>query len=350
MEAAGIDLHEFNRNPSAGVEVYKEKHFLRLKERFGDFLEPPGKATPPVSYGHINFLGIDLVFPEGQGEVNYKHDKKSLKEWTDILKENMEFSEMTEEARFYLDYRDKLMEAYPGERVNWSMAYEGPLTTAYELRDIDFFYDIYDQPEKTKEFLEMVAKNTVEYIKFYRRVNGLPEFNEKEGAMCDDIASNIPPDKFREFVLPYWEIFYKGISEGKRHLHSEDHTYKTMKFLEEARITFFDPSISHKLNPVLIRDNCRVPFGWRMGAFHYRDLSPTDVKDWVYKAVEDGAGKVFTHVTRMMLDKDHIEKVKAFHEAAVNAKTMFDNGASREEIGRLVTPEGRKRFWDHWPG
>jgi hypothetical protein len=331
------------------VEIYKDKYYLRLKERFGDFINPPGISTPSVSYGHINFLGIDLVFPEGQGEVNYKHDKKSLQEWIDILNEKTNFSEMTPEGRFFLEYRDKLAEAYPGRHVNWGMGYEGPLTTAYELRDIDFFYDIYDRPEKTKEFLEAVTKNTVEYIKFNRRVNGLPEFSRDGGAMCDDIASNIPPDKFREFVLPYWEIYYADTSAGKRHLHSEDHTYRTMKYLEEARITFFDPSISHKLNPILIRDNCRVPFGWRMGSFHFKDLSVTDVKDWVYKAVEDGAGKVFTHITKMMLDNEHVEKIKAFHEAAVNAKEMFDKGASREEIGKIVTPEGRKKFWDRWP-
>ena len=133
-------------------------------------------------------------------------------------------------------------------------------------------------------------------------------------------------------------------------MHTEDHTYKTMKFLEDAKITYFDPSISHKLNPILIRDNCRIPFGWRMGSFHFRDLSVTDVKDWVYKAVEDGANKVFTHITKLMHDDATVLKVKAFHEAAVNAKTMFDAGATRDEIGKLVTADGRTKFWDKWPG
>ncbi|MCK5758574.1 MAG: hypothetical protein KAH14_05730, partial [Clostridiales bacterium] len=75
-----------------------------------------------------------------------------------------------------------------------------------------------------------------------------------------------------------------------------------------------------------------------------------DVRDWVYKAVEDGANKVNTYVTRLMLDDVTILKVKAFHEAATNAKSMFDAGATREEIGKLVTSEGRKKFWDKWPG
>jgi len=350
MELAGISLSEFNKNPAAGIEAYKPKYLNQLKEMFGDIFTPAGIATPAVSYGHINFLGVPLVFPEGEGEVNYTHQHKSLDEWIKILKENMEFKEMTSEGQFFLDYRDELQKAFPDSKVGWSMGYEGPLTTAYELRDMDVFYDLFDDPKKLHEFLRLLTLNIVEYIKFHHRINGIPEFNKNEGAMCDDIASMIPFDKFEEFVLPYWEMYYSGTSEGKRFMHTEDHTYKTMKFLEDAKITYFDPSISHKLNPILIRDNCRVPFGWRMGSFHFRDLSVTDVKDWVYKAVEDGANKVFTHVTKLMHDDATVLKVKAFHEAAVNAKTMFDTGASREDIGKLVTAEGRKKFWDKWPG
>jgi len=350
MELAGISLSEYNKNPLAGVEVYNIKYFDQVREMFGDFLTPAATGTPSVSYGHINFLGVPLVFPDGAGEVNYEHQHKSLGEWINILKNNMEFKEMTPDGQFFLDYRSKLQEAYPDRKVNWNMGYEGPMTTAYELRDMEVFYDLFDDPEKLHEYFRLVSLNIVEYIKLHRRINGLPEFNPNEGAMCDDIASLIPADKFEEFVLPYWEVYYTGTSAGKRFIHTEDHTYRTMKFLEDAKITYFDPSISHKLNPVMIRDNCRVPFGWRLGSFHFTDLSPQDVRDWVYKAVEDGANKVFTHVTKLMHDDATIAKVKAFHEAVVNAKDMFDSGASRDEIGKLVTPKGRKKFWDNWPG
>ncbi len=349
MELAGISLSEFNRNPLAGIEVYKTKYYNQVKEMFGDFLTPVGTGTPSVSYGHINFLGVPLVFPDGEGEVNYEHQHKSLDEWIDILKSSMKFKEMTKTGQFFLDYRDKLKEAYPDRKVSWNMGYEGPMTTAYELRDMKVFYDLFDDPEKLHEFFRLVSLNIVEYLKFHHRINDRPEFNINEGYMCDDIASLIPENMFAEFVVPYWEIYYRGITSGKRGIHTEDHTYKTMKYFEDVNINYFDPSISHKLNPILIRDNCRVPFGWRMGSFHFTDLNPQEVKDWVYKAVEDGASKVFTHVTKLMHDNATIKKVKAFHEAVVNAKDMFDSGASREEIGKLVTPEGRKKFWDKWP-
>lgn len=349
LELAGISLSEYNRNPSAGIEAWKPKYLDMVKEMLGDIVSPAGVATPAVSYGHINFLGVPLVFPEGEGEVNYEHQHKSLDEWIEILKNNMVFNEMTEAGQFFLDYRSKLQEAYPDRKVNWSMGYEGPLTTAYELRDMDVFYDLYDEPEKLHEFLRLLTLNIVEYVKFNFKVNERPFYTSEGAHMCDDIASLIPENMFKEFVVPYWEMYYQGISPGPRGIHTEDHTYKTMKYLEDVNIKYFDPSISHKLNPILIRDNCRVPFGWRMGAFHFTDLTCDEVRDWVYKAVEDGACKVFTHFTKLMHDDATVAKVKAFHEAAVNAKDMFDKGASREEIGKLVSAEGRKKFWDHWP-
>lgn len=350
LELAGISLSEYNKNPSAGIEAFKPKYFNQLTEMFGDFLIPAGMSTPAVSYGHINFLGVPLVFPEGEGEVNYQHQHKSLDEWIEILKNNMEFKEMTPDGQFFLDYRDKLKEAYPDRKVNWSMGFEGPMTTAYELRDMDVFYDLYDDPDKLHDYLKLITLNTVEYIKFYFKINDRQFYSPNEGFMCDDIASLIPANMFKEFVVPYWNMYYEGISPGPRGIHTEDHTYKTLKYFEDVNINYFDPSISHKLSPELIRDNCRVPFGWRMGSFHFRDLSPQDVKDWVYKAVEDGANKVFTHVTKLMHDDATILKVKAFHEAAVNATEMFNTGATRNEIGKLVTADGRKKFWDKWPG
>ncbi|MCK5757643.1 MAG: hypothetical protein KAH14_01010 [Clostridiales bacterium] len=349
MNLADIKLNEFNESPTAGIEIYKDKYFNQMKEMFGDYIIRPTISTPPVSYGNINFLGVPLVFPKSEGEVNYEHQHKSLDEWIEILKSNMEFKEMTEEGRFFIDYRGKLQEAYPDKNIYWNMSYEGPITTAYELMDTEFFYGLFDEPEKIKEFLRVLTLSTVEYTKFHHRINGIPEFNTEGAGICDDIASMISPDMFEKIVLPYWEMYFSGVTSGKRHIHTEDHTYKTMRFFEKVNINSFDPSISPKLNPQLIRDNSRVPFYWRLGSFHYADLSVQDVKDWVYKAVEDGASNIFTGITHIMLDPHTVAKVKAFQEAADNAKSMFDAGATRDEIGKLVSVEGRKKFWDQWP-
>jgi len=349
MSLADITLNELNESPTAGIEIYKDKYFNQMKEMFGDYVIRPNTSTPPVSYGHINFIGVPLVFPKHEGEVNYEHQHKSLDEWIKILKNNVEFKEMTKEGQFFLSYKEKLQQAYPDRNIYWNMSYEGPITTAYELMDTEFFYGLFDDIEKTKEFLHILTLNTVEYTKFHHRVNNIVEFNKEGHGICDDIASMISPDMFEEIVLPYWDMYFNGVTSGKRHIHTEDHTYKTMKFFEQVNINTFDPSISPKLNPQLIRDNNRVPFFWRLGSFHYNDLSVQDVKDWVYKAVEDGASNVFTGITHIMLDPDTVAKVKAFKEAASNAKDMLDKGISREEIGKLVSTEGKKKFWAHWP-
>ncbi len=349
MGLADIKLNEYNENPSAGIEIFKDKYFNQIKEIFGDYVIRPQTMTPPVSYGNINYLGVPLVFPKSEGEVNYEHQHKTIDEWIEILKNKTEFKEMTKEGQIFLEYKEKLQEAYPDRNIYWNMSYEGPITSAYELLDTEFFYGLFDEPEKIKEFLGLLTNSIVEYTKFHHRVNGIPEFNEEGHGICDDIASMISPEMFEEIVLPYWDMYFRGVTFGKRHIHTEDHSYKTMRFLEKININSFDPSISPKLNPQLIRDNSRVPFYWRLGSFHYAELSIQDVKDWVYKAVEDGASNVFTGITHIMLDSDTVAKVKAFQEAAANAKSMFDAGAGREEIGELVSTEGRKKFWDKWP-
>lgn len=349
MSLANIKLNELNESPTAGIEIYKDKYFDQIKEMFGDYIIRPMTSTPPISYGHINHLGVPLNFPKNEGEVNYIHQHKSFDEWIKIIKSKMEFNEMTKEGQSFLLYKEKLQQAYPDRYIYWNMSYEGPITTAYELMDVDFFYGLFDEPDRVKEFLNILTLNTVEYTKFHHRINEIPEYNQEGHGICDDIASMISPDMFEEIVLPYWDMYFEGVTSGKRHIHTEGHTFKTMKFFEKANINSFDPSISPKLNPKLIRDNNRVPFYWRLGSFHYRDLSIQDVKDWVYKAVEDGASNVFTGITHIMLDPNTVAKVKAFKEAASNAKNMFDKGVSREEIGKLVSTEGRKKFWNSWP-
>jgi hypothetical protein len=67
MEIAGIPIRQFNLDPAACAEAYRRGRPL-LREMFGEEVALPGVATPPVSYGHVNGLGSELVFPEG-GEV-----------------------------------------------------------------------------------------------------------------------------------------------------------------------------------------------------------------------------------------------------------------------------------------
>ncbi|MCD6322980.1 MAG: hypothetical protein J7L77_08125, partial [Clostridiales bacterium] len=51
MGLADIKLNEYNENPSAGIEIFKDKYFNQIKEIFGDYVIRPQTMTPPVSYG-----------------------------------------------------------------------------------------------------------------------------------------------------------------------------------------------------------------------------------------------------------------------------------------------------------
>jgi hypothetical protein len=91
-----------------------------------------------------------------------------------------------------------------------------------------------------------------------------------------------------------------------------------------------------------------VPFGWRLGSFHYRDLSCQDVEDFVFQAVADGASSVHTVIEGSMCNETTAAKVHAFAKAGREAKQSLGAGAPRKDIGARVSSEGRRKFWQHW--
>ena len=346
LEISGIGLREFNLDPGAGVEAYRKGRRL-LSDLYGPDLALPGPATPPISYGHINALGVPLVFPEG-GEVNYERCVHSMAGWCDVLSRPVDFASAGRIGHF-LDYKARMERAFPAEKVGLSWGHEGPLTTAYELLDFAAFTAPYDDPAGFTRFLDLQTESIVAFIRFSRRLRGDPEMNPGSGFMCDDCASMYGPALWPRFVLPHWEQFFRGITRGKRGAHVEDLRREQLPFLEEIGLWSYDPSISHKLNPRLIRDGCRVPYGWRLANFHYPGMSEQDIRDWVFQAVADGASSVYTYVCAMMTTAEAVRKVRAFIEAAQEAARMLGAGASRSTVGSNVSAEGRTRFWASWP-
>ena len=134
-----------------------------------------------------------------------------------------------------------------------------------------------------------------------------------------------------------------------RSAHIENLGPDQVPFLEEIGLSSYDPSISPRLNPKLIRDNCRVPFGWRLASFHYPLLTCEGVRDFVYKSVADGASRVHTTVEPPMCNDETIPKVEAFAAAARDVEQMFKKGATRADIGAKISDEGKKVSWDNWP-
>jgi len=163
--------------------------------------------------------------------------------------------------------------------------------------------------------------------------------------MCDDVASMFGPWQWDEFVMPYWEQYFSGITTGRRSAHVEDLRKEHLPFLDKIGLWNYDPSVSAKINPRLIRDGCHVPFGWRLVSFHYPNMTAQEVRDWVFQAAADGASSVFTYISAMMCDTATVPKVRAFIEAAKEATRMFEAGATTADVGRNVSEAGRRKFW-----
>jgi hypothetical protein len=346
LEVTGIKIREMFLNPSAGIELYRKGRPL-IREMYGPDVNMPSPMTAPVSYGHVNTLGVELLFPD-DGEVNHGTLADSLEECVKILKKPLDFASAGM-FPFYMEYRKKMQAAFPGEKIGFGYKGEGPLTTAYILRRDEFFYDPYDNPALTKDFLRLITESIIKFHYFLRSSEGLPEINPESSGLADDVASMLSPELWPEFVLPFLEQYFNGLTTGRRSAHIEDLRPSQLQFLEKLNLVSYDPSVSAKLNPKIISQMTRVPFSWRLCNFHYPDLTVEETADFVYQAVADGASGVFTYVCDGMCNKETVKKVHSFIAAGKNVEAMLANGASLEDIRKLVSESGRRKFWDNWP-
>lgn len=344
---AGIPIREFNLDVSACAETYRLGR-IRQREVFGDEVGQYPLLTPAISYGHVNCLGSELLFPEG-GEVAHTHVYGSLAEGVAALQQPVDWLSQGM-APYFLRFRDELQQRFPDEPVRWSFGGEGPLTTAYELRGDGFFTDIYDDPPLAREFLRLVVDSILDFDRTCAGVNGQPFPNPAGSGMCDDIASFIPPALFAEFVLPYWEQLYSGLTGGTRSAHVEDLRPAQLPFLEEIGLSHFDPSISPRLTPKIFCEGCRVPFTWRLGCFHLRQMPAQEVEDFVFLSAADGANGVSLTLAETICDDASVPKVQAFMRAGKEARQLLGEGCSREELRQRASEEGRRKLWEGWCG
>lgn len=346
LKMSEVPIQDFFLKPAACIEVYRTGR-RRVRDLFGPEVGLGAPTTPPISYGHPNSLGAELYFPEG-GEVAVEHFcKDSLDQAIAVLKQPVDFAKAPR-AQFFLDFREQVQKAFPDESIWYSYGWEGPVTTAYEFRGDAFFLDLLDEPEKTREFLGLLTRSILDFYAWHCTISGRPVLKPEGVMICDDIASMVPPQLWPTFVLPYWDQYFSGMTNGRRTAHVEDLRPSQLRYLEEIGLWYYDPSVSRQLNPQIITRECRVPFGWRLVSFHYRDMTCRDIEDCVYQAAADGASKVFTILEGTMCEPPHIEKVNAFIRACKVAKHHLDHGGTRAELRDHVSESGRRKFWAHW--
>jgi len=346
LKLAEVPIRDFFLKPEACIEVYRVGR-PKLREMFGPEIGMPGPSTPPVSYGHPNVLGAELMFPD-DGEVAVQHlYSDSLAKGIAALRQPVDYANAGM-FPFYREFQATMQKAFPEEKVRLSFGLEGPITTAYELRGDAFFYDPFDQPEKTREFLRLLTRSILDYHAFETGLRGEKPSNPAGAGLCDDVAAMIPPHLWDEFVLPYWDQYFNGMTTGKRSAHVEDLRIPQLKYLETIGLWHYDPSISKQINPRTIAANCRVPFGWRLGSFHYRNLTRREVEEFVFQAAADGASSVFTTLEGSMCTPETVEKVHTLMRAGKEVRRLLDAGCPRSELSQHVSAAGKKKFWDTW--
>ncbi len=349
IKLTGIRYRDYFLDFETNVRMYQEGE-KKLAQLFEGF-PMPQMVTPAISYGHVNCLGAKLFFPD-DGEVGVHHICHSVQEGIDLLK-SKRGCDLSKEGMFpfYKEFAEKLRAAFPGRSVRFGFGVEGIITTAYELLGDRIFTEIYDEPEATLEFLDLLSDSINDYSAVLCRNDNDPPYPNSEGAyMADDIASMIPDSLWPEFVLPFWEKYYRFRTTGKRNIHIEGLLPNQLKFLEQARIERFDPSISPMLTPAIIEKTCKVPFMWRVGSFHFPQMSKKDTADFVWLAAADGASNVHTYIAGDTLDPETVEKMYIFRETAQKVQKLLAEGTPRAEFIKFTGYSDSAEYWDNWGG
>ena len=252
---SGIGMKNFYTDREKCAYAWKASTEI-LKGYFRDLFPMRKPAPPPISYGHLISIGAPVIIPD-DGEPNISPFANSVDEAIEILKEKKgkDFSQ-NEMFGHYLDLWNYLKTSFPGEIIPFTgFNHQGPVTSAVLMRGQDFFYDLYDEPEKCAQFLKLLTDSIMDFIKLCRRINGEQEIQEY-GYIADDFASLIPPVMWDSYVVPFWNQVYENLGSSKeRFVHVENLCPDHLKYLKNAKITHYQPSVSDKITLENIKEN-----------------------------------------------------------------------------------------------
>ncbi len=305
-----LKLDETYKDYSSCAKAFKIGR-KKVKEMFGEDVIVGRPSCAPISYGHIICLGVPVSFPE-DSEPGVRPIYKNIDEGIDALKKEIDFSK-NELFKYYFGMWEYLKKEFPNEKIYFSgFGWEGPITTGVLLRGTDFYMDIFDYPEKAKIYLSLVTESIIKFVYFIRKINNAPSINPESSGLADDLSSLIPPSLWDEFVIPYWEKYYSGLTNGKRTIHVENLKPEHLPFLKKINICYYDPSVSPVLTPKIIKEKIDIPFEWRLPSFQLRDMKKGDVKKWIYEMTNQEAETLFHIIEKESCLGDNPDKVKEF--------------------------------------
>lgn len=308
----GISARDFFLDAEKCAKAWKVAN-AAIADYFGELLAPRAPMAGPFSYGHMVSIGAPVNIPD-EGEPNVTHFADSIDDAIAILKNSkgIDFGD-NDMARHYKAVNKYLQEEFPEYNIRplAGYSYESIITSAELMRGQDFFCDIYDEPEKVHELLTLITESLID---FYIFLNGKPTAGGR--SIYDDFASLIPPYMWQEFVIPYWNKFFDGVGPcTRRFLHCENVYPEQLRYLKDAKIDFYQPSVSPRLTLENIRENTDVPFDWLLYAFDVVNMSDAQIENWVDTAVKAGVTKVRTQFGRHAWEVGKMDRILAFYKA-----------------------------------
>ncbi len=314
---AGITEHEFYMDARKCADAWKAAN-AALKAYFGDYLPLRTPSAGPLSYGHLVSIGAPYTLPENS-EPNVKSFAGDIDEAIAIMKDmrGVDFG-ANDLCRHYIEVNRFLQAQFPEYSIPPLAGYggEGIITTAVLMRGQDFFMDIYDEPEKTHEYLTLLNESIIDFYRWSNRVNGQPEVSPRGAGLADDFAALIPPALWSEFVVPYWNQYYEGRTTGpNRNLHCEGTDPAQLKYLKDVGITHYQPSVAEKLTLENVKANTDIPFDWLLYAWKVTEMSDEALQAWVDAAVEAGANPIRTQIGKFAWMNGKQDRILAYYKA-----------------------------------
>lgn len=312
----GITDREFYYDIDKCVNAWKVG-LQTLHELYGDRLPVRIPAAPQLAYCHLASIGGKISVPE-EGEPNIRPFASDIDEAIDIMQaaKSVDFGD-NDLCRHYIEINRRLQEAFPQYKIGKLSGYnsQGVLTSAVLMRGQDFLMDLYDEPEKCTEFLDLMTDNLIAFGDWARREQDVP-LKSENGYIYDDFAALVPPYMWREFVIPYWNRSYESRSTGRyRFAHCEDLRAAHLPYLKEAGVTEYQPSLSNSLTPALIKATTDIPFDWMLQSWDILKMSDEEIHAWIADTLAAGATSLTTQFDAYNWTEGKMDRTQVFFDA-----------------------------------
>ncbi len=271
-----------------------------VAERLG--VDPPQPRLAGFAYNHASTLGAEITFKPDSPEpgispcIHIPEDIDRLTEPEDYLSAGI-VPQRLESLR-------QLKQRRPDASEFIGHDYEGPITTAVLLMGQDFLMLPYDDPARAHRLLEFCVRSALNYTRTLRQHQNHPTGPQPVG-MCDDFAGMFPPEKFGEFVAPYWDKMYTGQQATERFLHSELLRREHLPFLTDLKIDTFDPSVDEHITAEILREHCPVPYMLRLWPAWVQQQSAEELVQ-KYRHLADFAPTSITFALDRLVDEPKI--------------------------------------------